>query len=230
LACSAAAFAAPASADVNASAFSAEEIQDATDRMVAVGIDDTTRQALLQKLERGELLDSTTDAAPVRSFDGMVNGQDAKIKEYADGSRRWETVQVPGVASDVGSGDPQARAGISDCTESAGVGSWWYTGCRVSTEDVVSSSGFVVDYKTTNIAGDVAQVRDPRGSFCHLAGGSCTVSAAVIDHEFQEGTSPARASMSFTGTIKDDATSLAGSVWIDVFNLDATASNTPVTG
>lgn len=212
----------------SSSSLTAEDLHVAQERMQAAGVDESVQGALIQKLADGELLDSTTGQHQVRTFEGAVDGSPALITEYADGSRRWETIAPATTTDESDAGTVHTTAGISDCEDVPGVGTFWHNNCRVSSNDAISTAGFIVDYATSDVSVLPAEVRDPRGASCSLAGGTCTVTAATVDRAKAEGTSPARASMSFTGTFVGNSGSIVGSVWIDVIGMSATAHKTPV--
>lgn len=216
------------SVEGESSALSTDDLRIAQQRLQAAGVDASVQDDLLRKIADGQLLDSTTGQHELRSFDGVINGERARITEYADGSRRWETIGSPSGSNSSDADAIRPLAAINDCEDAPGAGTFWHYNCRVSSEDAVSTAGFVVDYKTSQVGSLPAEVRDPRGAYCSLAGGSCTVTGAVVDRAAAEGTAPARASMSFTGTITQNAASIAGSVWIDVVGISATANKTPV--
>lgn len=202
---------------------SAEDEAALRAHMADGGITTEIQDALIARIAAGVLPDSSSGAAPVDSWTERHGEIIRTVEVFADGSRTWTDLEAP----EVGAVAPRAGEQISGCTAGTGVGSWWYTNCRVSKKDAVSEAGFVVDYKITNISGHVAEVRDPRGAFCTIYAGTCTSKSASVTRAKQSGTLPARAKMTYSGKLNANAKSVSGEVWIDVHGMSRSVFSTP---
>lgn len=193
--------------------------------MTEGGIDGPTQDALIVKLASGGLPDSSTGADPIRTWTEERAGVSRTVEVFGDGSRAWVDVEQPVVIEPAG----QSRKGesIGGCRAASGVGAWWYDDCRVSRKDTISEAGFVVDYKTTNLRGGLAEVRDPRGGFCKVYAGTCSAKAPSVVRGKQNGASPARAKMSYSGRLSANAMSVNGEIWLDVHRMTRTVHSTP---
>jgi hypothetical protein len=176
--------AAPANA-ANPGLLTASQEESVRATMDSVSIDARIQDELIAKLNAGQLLDSQTDAAPVRTTteyteDGLVRTVDV----FLDGSQRWIESDVPAVA--------QARGlnpSKSGCKSSGG----WYTGCKVGIADLVSNAGFFADY-TTN------RIRDVRGKYCNNSVGNASCSAS-LKRATASSAGPAWAELSFVAGV-----------------------------
>lgn len=195
--------------------------------MTEAGIDPATQDRLVEKIASGELPDSSSGAAPVSTWTERQGIVTRTIEVYADGSRAWTDLESPEPGTSGSGSTSRAGEQIGGCTAGTGVGAWWYTNCRVSKKDLISESGFIVDYKITNVSGGVAEVRDARGAFCTIYGGTCSSKTASVTRAKQSGTLPARGKVAYSGKLNAGAKSVSGEVWIDVHGMTRTVFSTP---
>ncbi len=150
--------------------------------MTSVGIDSSTQDSLIGKLEAHQPLDSMTGATPVRTYTEELATSTRTIKVFADGSRSWvdlERAPEAGVLT---------RSAMTNCATSGA----WKVNCRIDISDLVSSAWFVIDYKAVA----PAQLRDFRGKGCQILGGTCNVNGK-IERATQNSAGPAWAYLNY---------------------------------
>ncbi len=164
------------------------------DRMLEVGIDAPTQEALINKMQSGVLPDSTGGAEPVDTFTINANGVNRTVEVFADGSRRWTDLENPSSALDSrGNASINAR-GIQSC----GTSGLWRTNCKVYSSDLVSEVSFRIDWKPVSVT--PAAVRNYWGKSCSNYVGGCSVDGG-IRREAQSSSGPAVAYASFTANL-----------------------------
>lgn len=206
--------------------YTAEDITTIRARMTSAGIDPTTQDKLIAKIQAGEVLDSTLGKNPVREFSESTAAVVRTITVYADGSRSWTEEDRPKIVrTDVAQ---PAGTSVTGCTAEAGVGSWWYDNCKIKNADALSDLGFYIDYKLTNISGWSAEVRDLHGTWCQAIGAGMTVDCSSrVDRAVQKGSLPARATETYKIRTGGGVIARTGEFWIEVKNMTRKVVITP---
>lgn len=173
--------AAPAQA-VSPQSPTASELDRVRATMTSVGIDSSTQDSLIAKLQAHQPLDSMIGATPVRTYAEDLATSTRTVKVFADGSRSWVDLEK---AAEAG---VSTRSAMTNCATS-GV---WRVNCRIDISDLVSSAWFVIDYK----AAAPSQLRDFRGKGCQILGGTCNVNGK-IERATQNSAGPAWAYLNY---------------------------------
>lgn len=152
------------------------------------GVSAEVQDALIQKIQLGELLDSQKgDAVAVETYSSEEEGVRKNVERFADGSMRWTEQEIP----TSGNGGPSKglNPSKSECKKSGS----WNVNCKVGISDFVSNASFRIDYRTN-------QVRDYRAASCANAAGSCSVSGGIKRAQ-TDSVGPASAELQFSASV-----------------------------
>ncbi|MBB5833032.1 DUF4148 domain-containing protein [Brachybacterium aquaticum] len=184
---SAVSLAAPANAEGGTSALTAEERAEIEQNMDSLGIADATQQQLVQKLERGELLDSFNVAAePIDTIPVDQPGFESTIYVYEDGSRTKSDLETG--AESV---DGITTRGITGCTTSTFSGGSSMSDCKVKVSTILYVGQFNANYTLVN--GGNSYISKAYNWGC--AGFGCNIEKTGIVKKTADLNGPAKAEM-----------------------------------
>lgn len=184
---SAVALSAPASANGGTTTLTAEERAGIEQNMDSLGIGDATQEELVEKLERGELLDSfDPDAEPINTIPVDEQGFESVIRVYEDGSRTRSDVET-------GSGYPGGLTtrGISGCATKSFSGGSNKTNCLVKISTVLYTASFRANYTLVNGGNSYISKVYNEGCF----GVNCNIETFRIVKKTADLNGPAKAEM-----------------------------------
>lgn len=184
---SAVALAAPASADGGASAITAEKRAEIEQNMDSLGIAVATQQELVEKLERGEMLDSfDADAEPINTIPVDQPGFESTIYVYEDGSRTKSDVEAGTEAA-----DGITTRGITGCTTKTFSGGSSKSNCKVKVSTILYVGQFCANY--THVNGGNSYISSAYNWGC--AGIGCNIEKTGIVKKKADLNGPAKAEM-----------------------------------
>ncbi|KQR89096.1 hypothetical protein [Microbacterium sp. Leaf179] len=138
------AYAAQEAPSTDSSTVSAEDAKWFLDNAVRWGVDDDTAQALLERVERGEVLDSDSGAEPVSVRTEQVDGFERTVSTFADGSVRGSDVQIPKEATE--SDGLSTQASYYGCTLGSSAGVSYGQDCYVYNSSMTIGASFYTSY------------------------------------------------------------------------------------
>ncbi|SLM98113.1 hypothetical protein FM106_15515 [Brachybacterium faecium] len=184
---STAALAAPASADGETNTIAAEDRAEIEQNMDFLGIADATQQQLVDKLERGELLDSfDADAEPVDIIPVDQPGFESVIYVYEDGSRTKSDVE-----EGVDTAGGIAAQGIAGCTSKTFSGGISMSNCTVKVSTILYVGQFYANF--THVNGGNSYISKAYNWGC--AGFGCNIEKTGIVKKEADLNGPAKAEM-----------------------------------
>lgn len=161
----------------SAGVLSVDEVNQLRSMMTENGIDAATREALLAKIQRGELWDSLRpDVSPVTEVTTLDAQYAVTRSVYPDGSIAISTVSRPTAGGTIEGG--ASPDGVTGCqvTTVPGLASF-YKNCKADVNLLTIRMGFYFDFERVNGVG--AKITAWRGRFHHCIG--CVLS----DHRIE---------------------------------------------
>jgi len=131
--------------------YTQQDIAQMDAEMTDLGVDEVTRDRLLDDLRAGRLWDSMQSARPVSQVESNTHSTKRTIHTYADGSVSATVTQNPRPAS------PQLRS-LPGCTERFSGGVKYATNCDVAFRGVSFSYGFKVNYSYSRTLSSMSAV------------------------------------------------------------------------
>lgn len=131
--------------------YTSQEIAQMDAEMAELGVDESTRDRLLDDLSVGVLWDSMRSEQPVSQIESNTHSAKRTISTYADGSVSATVSQNPRPASS------QLRS-LPGCTERFSGGVKYATNCEVAFRGVSFSYGFKVNYSYSRTLSSMSAV------------------------------------------------------------------------
>ncbi len=131
--------------DVNQSTIDKTGIRQ---RLTQHGVASDVQDNLIVKLDAGVPWDSQNGTQPISTLTAVNDFVQTTTKNYPDGSLIVDTVQIP---KKVDTDSRIQRRSIENCTHGAGVGTFPFFGCHVSTNQFLFTIDFYVDGRISNI-------------------------------------------------------------------------------
>lgn len=130
----------------NLSHLTSDDVAYIQSQMTELGVTGSEATAFLERIDRGERLDSTKNVQPVRTEQRTVHGQLATVSVFPDGSRSSTAIEKPTVITESSDIKPKGVArSITECVQGSGVGWYPVKGCKVRTDQFQFNMDFRAD-------------------------------------------------------------------------------------